>query len=128
MELSGLTRLVPIILHDKIYSYVNISPYTEWLHRPPPPPPPQVVLEVVRRIIEDGEEDVALICDPDQPSFSPIELMDVQDLMGGRKGAGHRLEVWPMKVDWCYLRDTAPTFVVSQSAKEVRGVSWSFTE
>ena len=83
---------------------------------------------MVRRIIEDGEEDVALICDPDQPCFTAKEMMEVQDLMGRQEGEGHRLEVWPMKVDWCYLRDTAPTFVVSQSAKEVRGVAWTFTE
>lgn len=95
---------------------------------PSPPSFPQVVLEVARRIIEDGEENVALICDPDQPSFSASELLDVRDLMGGREGVGHRLEVWPMKVDWCYVRDTAPTFVVSQSAREVRGVAWTFTE
>lgn len=83
---------------------------------------------MARRIIEDGEEDVALICDPEQPSFSANELMDVRDLMGGRRGAGHRLEVWPMKVDWCYVRDSAPTFVVSPAAQEVRGVAWSFTQ
>ena len=92
------------------------------------PLPPQVVLEVVRRIIEDGEEDVALICDPDQSSFTPSELLEVRDLMGRQEGEGHRLEVWPIKVDSCYLRDSAPTFVVSPSAQDVRGVAWTFTE
>ena len=97
---------------------------------PPPLPSPllsyfQTILAIIRCILEHGKEDVILLTHPSEPAYSAEDMLEVSRLC---EGVGqHRLQVWLMKTDRSSMRDRAPTFVVSKSLPEVRGVAWNYS-
>ena len=79
----------------------------------------------MRCILEHGKENVILLTHPSEPAFSAEDVLEVCQLL---EGVGqHRLEVWPMEIDRSSMRDRAPTFLVSKSQSDVRGVAWTYT-
>ena len=88
-------------------------------------PPFQTILAIARCILEHGKEDVILVTHPSEPAYSAEDMLEVCRLC---EGVGqHHLEVWLMEMDRSSMRDRAPTFLISKSQSEVRGVAWKYT-